>query len=284
MAKFASAARQSAGVIKTLQGGILRSVGTVRNYEQGLTRVAEWMKANRINHGDLRTLSPAQAITYLEQRGELVGQKTLDMERQTLPAGEHLPVVKSEQAQILSSRAYSPDQVALIAAAQQPPNALATAIALAAGLRAHELLTLSPRHERTPDARPAADSKFAGREGVIYTVQGKGGLVREVLIPSHLADRLEHVRLAEPVRITDRGVFYQSQYAIGGGQRWSNAFSAGSVRTLGWSRGAHGVRHSYAQQRMQELQKLGLVRDMALRTVSQEMGHFRPEITETYLR
>ena len=84
--------------------------------------------------------------------------------------------------------------------------------------------------------------------------------------------------------MTDRGVFYQSQYAIGGGQRWSNALSAASMRTLGWSRGAHGVRHSYAQQRMQELQKLGLVRDMALRTVSQEMGHFRPEITETYLR
>ncbi len=53
--------------------------------------------------------------------------------------------MKSEQAQILSSRAYSPDQVALIAAAQQPANALATAIALAAGLRAHELLTLAPR-------------------------------------------------------------------------------------------------------------------------------------------
>jgi hypothetical protein len=195
MAKFASAARQATGVIKILQGDILRSVGTVRNYEQGLTRVAEWMKDNRINHGDLRTLTPAQAITYLEQRGEQVGQKTLDMERQaiqammihvtqTLPAGEHLPVVKSEQARILSSRAYSPDQVALIAAAQQPANALATAIALAAGLRAHELLTLAPRQERAPDPRPAADSKFAGREGVIYTVQGKGGLVREVLIPS----------------------------------------------------------------------------------------------------
>ncbi|MCP5705574.1 site-specific integrase, partial [Klebsiella pneumoniae] len=117
-------------------------------------------------------LTPAQAITYLEQRGEQVGQKTLDMERQaiqammihvtqTLPAGEHLPVVKSEQAQILSSRAYSPDQVALIAAAQQPANALATAIALAAGLRAHELLTLAPRQERAADPRPAADSKFA---------------------------------------------------------------------------------------------------------------------------
>ncbi|MCP6705741.1 site-specific integrase, partial [Klebsiella pneumoniae] len=78
----ASAARQATGVIKTLQGDILRSVGTVRNYEQGLTRVAEWMKDNRLNHGNLRTLTPTQAITYLEQRGEQVGQKTLDMERQ----------------------------------------------------------------------------------------------------------------------------------------------------------------------------------------------------------
>ena len=65
---------------------------------------------------------------------------------------------------------------------------------------------------------------------MIYTVQGKGGLVREVLLPSPLAERLEHVRLASPVRVTDRGVFYQSQYAISGGQRWSNAFSAASMR------------------------------------------------------
>ena len=34
---------------------------------------------------------------------------------------------------------------------------------------------------------------------------------------------------------------------------------------------------------MSELQYT-LSRDRALETVSQEMGHFRPEITETYLR
>ncbi len=34
---------------------------------------------------------------------------------------------------------------------------------------------------------------------------------------------------------------------------------------------------------MRELQRL-LVRADALETVSQELGHFRPEITETYLR
>ena len=59
---------------------------------------------------------------------------------------------------------------------------------------------------------------------------------------------------------------------------------AASDRTMGRSTGAHGLRHSYAQERMTELQNRGLLREVALETVSQEMGHFRPEITEAYLR
>ncbi|MFT7318300.1 MAG: hypothetical protein ACI8WF_002750, partial [Pseudoalteromonas distincta] len=43
-------------------------------------------------------------------------------------------------------------------------------------------------------------------------------------------------------------------------------------------------RHSYAQERMIELNALGFKYKTALETVSQEMGHFRPEITEVYLR
>ena len=46
---------------------------------------------------------------------------------------------------------------------------------------------------------------------------------------------------------------------------------------------AHGGRHAYAQERMAELQR-GLTRWDALETVSQELGHFRPEITGTYLK
>lgn len=105
-----------------------------------------------------------------------------------------------------------------------------------------------------------------------------------MLIPSRLAERLEATRRDEPARITDRGVHYESRYDIGGGQRWSNSVSAASERTLSWSTGAHGLRHSYAQERMTELQRGGLPRDQALTVVSQEMGHFRPEITEVYLR
>lgn len=295
MAKFASADKQAASVIKEMQGNQLKSVGTVRNYEQALTTVASYAKENRID-GGLRGMTPEDAKQYLETRGQEVGQKTLDMERQALQAmmqnvtgkleqGERLEVVKSEMAQALESRSYTPEQVSAIAQSQNERNALATELSYAAGLRAHELLTLQRIDEREPSDRPALDSKFEGRENSqMYTVHGKGGLVREVRIPNHLAERLEERRLETPERVTDRGIHYETRYDIAGGKNWSNSFSAASERTLGFSNGAHGLRHSYAQERMSELADKGLERDQALATVSQEMGHFRPEITEVYLR
>ena len=176
MAKFASPGRQAASVMKGLQGDTLQSVGTVRNYEQSLTRVSEFLQQNRL--GDLRSLTPEKAISYLEIRGQEVGQKTVDMERQAiqcmmqnvtqkLAPTERLPIVKSEHTQILTSRAYTTQQVELIAAAQTEKNALSTQLAYAAGLRAHELLTIARPDEQPTDARPALDEKFSGREGVI---------------------------------------------------------------------------------------------------------------------
>lgn len=297
---FANGERQASRIMQQLQGrdGVVQSVRSVSNYEQALARVAEWQKAEHQagrQGGDLRSLTPEQAVAYLVQRGEQVGQKTLDQERQAiqlmqrhvtgqLPQDGRLPVVRSELAQALESRSYTPAQVAAVADRQHDANRLATEVAYAAGLRAHELLTLRPAAERPADDRPARPEKFAVREGERYTVVGKGGLCREVLIPRELADRLEATRLVEPQRVTDRGVHYTQHYEIGGGQRWSNSFSQASNAALGWSNGAHGVRHGYAQERMGELQRAGLSYRDALEAVSQEMGHFRPEITEVYLR
>ena len=53
---------------------------------------------------------------------------------------------------------------------------------------------------------------------------------------------------------------------------------------MGYSHGGHGLRHTYAQNRMYQLQGLGLSYEQALAIVSQELGHFRPDITEVYLR
>ena len=299
MSKFAKhvdthavAVKQAANVMKQIQGKHLTSVGTVRNYEERLVIVAKY--ANTHFHCGLRALTVKQALQYLTDRATEVGQKTLDMERQAIQSmmqyvtgalgkTDKLNVIKSEHSQILSCRSYTSEQVSLIAHAQTERNALATEIAHAAGLRAHELYTLRPRSERQPDLRPTLQEKFSGRGGKHYTVKGKGGLVREILIPHHLAERLEGYRLEKPLPIDDRGIHYIHYYDINGGNRWSSSFSTASNRILNWSTGAHGLRHSYAQERMNELQKT-MPYEKALEVVSQEMGHFRPNITEVYLR
>ncbi len=308
--RFSKPERQAASVMKQLQGRQIKSVGTVRNYEGRLTVIARYVQEHRL--GSLRDMTPARALDYLRHRASTVSQKTLDMERQALQSmmrhvtrqlgeGETLEVIKSTATTGTSrttrgqpnlgrrlgeeSRLYTREQVSAIAARQAPHNALATEIAHAAGLRAHELLTLQRTHKKAPDERPAHELKFLGiRENSLsYTVHGKGGLTREVRIPLPLARRLEALRLAEPRTVKDRGVNYRQHYGIGGGQPWSKSFGAASTGVLGWSKGAHGLRHGYAQERLAELQR-HLPRKEALEVVSQEMGHFRPEITEVYLR
>ena len=293
MAKFSSPKKQAVAVMKQLQNNVIKSVGTVRNYESALTRISEYLHENKL--GSLRSLDKVTANSYLESRSAQVGQSQLNMERQAmqkmmsvvtakLDKNEKLNVVKSDKVTVLSGRSYTSLQVEMISNAQYTKNALSTKIVLSAGIRSHELYTILPANERPADIRPALSSKFLGREGVKYTVVGKGGLVREILLPEHLSKNLETKRLASPQIVTDRGVIYQQHYDINAGARWSNSFSRASKTTLGYSNGGHGLRHTYAQNRMDELMKLGFARQQALETVSQELGHFRPDITEVYLR
>lgn len=299
MAKFAKnvdpkavAEKQAANIMKQVQGKDLPSVGTVRNYEERLSIVAKTVNAE-FKCG-LRDLTVDQAHHYLTDRAAEVGQKTLDMERQAiqymmqnvtgkLAQNEKLTVIKSEHKQNLTSRSYTTVQVKMVVSSQNARNGLATEIAYAAGLRAHEIPTLLRIEERVPDKRENHEAKFSHREGERYTVEGKGGLVREVQIPKELADRLEERRLEQPQQITDRGIHYTVTYDIAGGKNWSNSFSAAANRALNWSAGAHGLRHTYAQERMSELQR-SLLYEQALKVVSLEMGHIRAEITEVYLR
>ena len=293
MPKFAKAETQAKNVIKGLtKTKRIKSLGTARNYMQSLKTVASWSKDIGIN--GIQAMSLDQARMYLDYRAEIVGQKSLDMERQAIQAmmqfnGKLQPKqtlyrVKSLLEEIKRSRAYTPEQANAISQRQTVKHELATQLAYAAGLRAHELLTLSKASERPPNNRPALDSKWQGRSGELYTVAGKGGLIRHVLIPHHLVVQLEAKKLKQPITVTDREINYLQHYDIGGGKKWSDSFSKASNRTLLFSTAAHGLRHSYAQERMVELHALGFKYKTALETVSQEMGHFRPEITEVYLR
>ena len=266
MAKFSSPKKQAATAVKIMKSAGQKSLGTLRNYEQSLTRVANYM--NTQGNTNLQSLSVKEAFEYLENRRSEIGQKTLDMDRLAiqalfhlvsgiLPLDQKLNFVVSLQPQILFSRAYTPGQITLISNAQTPRNKLATNIASFSGCRAHELFTLMRSEDRPPDHRPNDPGKWDARVGVLYTVVGKGGLVREVLLSHKLAIELEETRLRTPITVTDRKITYKSHFQLSGGQKWSNSFSQASKRVLGKSMGAHGTRHSYAQSRLKELQKFG---------------------------
>jgi integrase len=267
--------------------GNIHSVRTAQAYEQSLKQYGDFLNENRL--GDLKSTTAQIAQAYLAERQEAgLSQKTLDLDRQALQChlGQTLERVQALQETQLSTRSYTEAQIREIASHQGERNALATEIAHAAGLRAHELATLQPASERPPSAhREWSENRFAGRDGERYTVQGKGGLVREVQIPRELAARLEATRLASgPAKVVDRGVNYEKHYDIGSGKNWATSFARVSENHLGWSNGAHGLRHSYAQERMGELQGQGMNYKEALGTVAQELGHFSPHTTEAYLR
>ena len=265
--------------------GRIHSLGTARGYGQALKGFADYLREHRL--GDLPGATDQEARQYLAERSHQVGQKTLDLDRQAIQMhlGLRLEVVRSDRESALSTRSYTPAQVARIASAQSETNGLATRLAYHAGLRAHELLTLRPAGERSASGhRQWSADRFAGREGVRYTVVGKGGLVREVLLTRELAEAVEARRLEEPRLVVDRGVQYVRCYTIGGGRSWSQSFSSASRRELGFSNGGHGLRHSYVQERMDELQRRGMAYEQARATVAQEVGHFAGETTEAYLR
>jgi integrase len=270
--------------------GKIHSVGTARTYEQSLKLAVEWDRANGGN--GINSIDRDRAIAYLTDRAKQVTQKTLDRDRQALQILPGLTDIPRFRSDVRTSghgdrgRAYTATQITMVAAAQDGPNRLATEIAAAAGLRAHELFTLRPLHERPASThRTWSADRFVGLHHVIrYTVVGKGGLVREVAIPVALAERLEVLRLPEPRQVTDRSVHYDTRYDLRGGHAWSQSYSDAAKRVLGWSTGAHGIRHTYAQIRLKEIQSRSYDYEDALEIVSQELGHFRPDITEVYLR
>ncbi len=279
------------GVAKPVGGTpLVHSLGTMRILRTSLGIFGTWFLRRRIGT-DLRDVTPEIAREWLSERSACVGQKTLDNDRQALVKAYAIDVPRivsthtgSRQLAKLS-RAYSSAQLTLVSGHQAARNRFSTRLAAAAGLRGQELHTLAPAAERpATSGREWSDDRFLGLTGVRYTVIGKGGLIREVMVPVDLAAELERRRREAPVTVRDRKINYTSLYDIAGGNAWAKSFSDASKRALTYSHGAHGLRHSYAQRRMAQLQQAGKTYEQALSTVSQELGHFRPEITEIYLR
>lgn len=296
MARFSSPEKQAKRIGRSLhKSGAVQALRTANGYAGALALYGQWLGERGMQLG---SATHDDAVTYLNYRSEQVGQAALNLDRHainafrtaTLGQDDVIGMVRSEATTALKSRAYTSEQIQLVLEHQSPANRFATQLAAAAGLRTHELLTLLPVAERGPSERQWDQLTHMKSQGKRYTVVGKGGLVRTVKLPYPLAEALEKLRLETPRTVLDRGIRYEQHYNLPGGNNLSKSFSDASTRALGWSTGIHGLRHTYAQQRMrllcQEFQKgSGLMgRDRALQIVSHEMGHLRPEITLVYLR
>lgn len=199
---------------------------------------------------------------------------------------EFIDSVKARQKGSLANknRAYRDSDLNKILQNMSPRHAFSTLLAYNAGLRAEELFTIRPRDEGAPSKhRLWRTDRFHNRgEGTCYLVTGKNGLVREVFLHQDLADKLETLRFDTPQPHVDRKIRYEQHYDLCAGNSFSKAFSSASYKTLGWSLGAHGLRFCYAQRRM-DYELLDVHYNDALHIISQELGHFRPEITFRYL-
>jgi site-specific recombinase XerC len=285
--KRALSRRMALGTPKRAAGGKIVSHGWRETVQSDLTTLA---KVVRELHGVdvIQRATPEQLADAVRHQAKHVRDGQLRNYRQAISSGLgiKIPAIRSEIPTERGGRAYTRAQIeAIVAAETNQGHRLATEIAWRCGLRGAELHTLRLAHERPKtDRRAWSADRFLGRDGVRYTVVGKGHLVREIMMPRDLHERLAPRRLAAPVTKTDRTRRHESVYDLPGGRVWAERFSATAREVLGWSHGAHGLRHSYAQARMCQIQRLGKTFGEALRIVSQELGHFRPSVTLEYLR
>lgn len=225
--------------------------------------------------------------TFLASRVGSCVQKTIDGYRQSLALVFNLEVeyVVSTKDSLLVPRAYRTSQIDCLLDAASDELSFAIRLAAAAGLRSIELDTIAFPSEVYEDKREWLTERFEGMGlGSRYVVIGKGGLKRSIHVPNDIAVELEQFRLALPIKKTQRGVHYIKRYSIVGGHSFSQRFSRLSFSIFGWSTGGHGLRHTYAQNRIIDLQKIGFTWNDGLKIVSQELGHFSTTNTLTYMR
>lgn len=266
------------------RNGEINGLGTNRTFNNSLSVVINGIyKTKGLSQ---KEITPEIAHEFLVKKLKVVSQNTLDAYRRSLEISLQ---VSLERIITLNPHSKTPciytnEQIQLISQRQNPKNSISTEIATDGGLRAHELLTLLPEEYRKLSShRVWSNKRFKGRKGYkIYTVIGKGGLVREVTINNRLSDLLESRRLANPIEVIDRGIKYIQYYDIGGGQSWSQSFTDASKRALGWSLGAHNLRHRFAMKRVENFLKEGLAFKESVLLTSQELGHFRETIIKKH--
>ena len=263
-----------------------KSVGTQRGYRDCITIYLNWCISNAISPNVQSNLSTLKS--YILDKSKVYRQKTLDQHRMALNAAfsKKLTFTKALVETVLTSRDYLLSDVLLLVENIEPKNSLGILLCFYTGARAHELATLQRIDEgaRTSSRIWSSQLFVLEEDFTRYLVTGKGGLCREIAIPNTLVKILESLRLPNPVEVCDREILYQMNYDLGFGQAISQCFSRASLKHFENSTGLHGLRHSYVKNRVKKLCRNGYSLEDAKLIVSQEIGHFRHEIIDLYLR
>jgi integrase len=198
---------------------------------------------------------------YHQQRSpEVSKEKKYDF-REAIDATRE--IARVELRRFEASRAYD-YPVALIAALDNPHFQLAARLQLLGGPRVREvsLIKADQCRGRWPD--PLTN----GNKGW-FAVEGKGGKRTTVGIPSRLYDALlQEIELHGAFRIC--------------ADRYRRALQRAAAESGQDYQGSHGLRWNYARNRLNELQRHGLVFEEAMQQVSRELGHERATITLHY--
>jgi integrase len=263
----------------------IRSIRSQHIFANCLAMFARFLEVNRA--GNLKRFPPDAMAAYLFTRSQRVGAAQLlsDYWALELWTGEKLPKFTSARPQCLKPRAYTAEQIAAIAAHQTEPYAFSTWLAAAIGLRGMELITIAPLSAQPRDPRPIPPYLHAHMPpGELYSVYGKGGLIRTVLVPMPFVGTLEARLRPTPIRVRHERSDLTSYYDIPGGKRWAASFTQACRRTFNKTAGAHGLRHTYTQDRIDVLLGHSIPDRVARKAVSVEIGHFRLDVIDIYLR
>jgi hypothetical protein len=196
--------------LKVSKTNAITSIGTESKYYGNIKRFIEWLLENKF---DPKHITEDIAYGFLELKSSSVAQKTLDGYRQAIQMvfEIQLPYVASSRPTILLPRAYTLQQINLMAQNGTDDLGLSIRIAVHAGLRAHELDTICRVTDMKEDNRDWLNDRFRGKEEEIsYVVKGKGGLRRTIRLTADLCSELERRRLPEPVIKRQRGINYKS--------------------------------------------------------------------------
>jgi integrase len=267
------------------QRHIVRSLQTAINYQNCVANFLAFRAAG---------MAPADGPFLRAEMDEFLFLNSLSWRQKTLDQHRHalnkvfcveLPRYSAGVATEMSGKAYSDDEVELILPMLSERHALSVQLLHRTGMRVSEPLRLNDDLTCLPPSpeRPWRADLFTGlTDFVTCSCTGKGGLTRLVAIPAPLYVEIRKRRFIHRTTVWDRKKPFTPIFDLAAGQALSTAFTRASIKALGWSFGIHGLRHRYVQYRRAQLEALGFCFRDALEICSQEVGHFRTEVTLHY--